>query len=204
MKLTLVGVCNDKPKSNEVNDAVARRIMDIPFKSKFLDQHEYDKLNDEEKKNAGVKNVYYKTSEFKDKNKQALFLILIEHYKEYMNNNRVLPITEEIINRNNEYLAKSDEFLSWFEDNYEKTSDKKDVMKLKLVYEKFKHSEYFNNLNKIQKRQNNYNNFVEKLQSNIFLKRYVTENKDKTKIITNYKNKINDDYDESFSALDTL
>ena len=42
------------------------------------------------------------------------------------------------------------------------------------------------------------------MESNMFLKRYVTENKSYVKIITNYKNKINDDYDESFSALDIL
>ena len=36
LKLTLVGECNDKPKSNEVNDAVARKVMDIPFKVNLL------------------------------------------------------------------------------------------------------------------------------------------------------------------------
>ena len=48
-------------------------------------------------------------------------------------------------------MAKSDEFLNWFDDNYEKTDNNKDIIKLKVVYENFKASEYFNNLNKVQK-----------------------------------------------------
>ena len=49
-----------------------------------------------------------------------------------------------------------------------KTNNKKDIIKLKSIYEMFKVSNYFNNLNKIQKRQNNYKHFIEKLESNIF------------------------------------
>jgi hypothetical protein len=148
------------------------------------------------KKQHFLINSYYKTLEFKDKYKQALFLILAEHYKEFNNNNMVLPVPDEIIKRNREYLAKSDEFLNWFDDNYEKTQDKKDNIKLKIIYENFKTSEYFNNLNKVQKRQNNYKNFVEKMQGNMFLKKYVTENKDKVNIIINYKCKNNDNNEE--------
>ena len=64
-----------------------------------------------------------------------------------------------------------------------------DIIKLKIVYEKFKYSEYFYNLNKSKKRDNNYKNFVEKMQRNMFLKKYINENIDKIKIITNYKEK---------------
>ena len=110
---------------NEVNDALSRRIVDIPFKNKFVDKKEYDELEEDEKQGTFLINSYYKTSEFKDKYKQALFLILTEHYKEFINNNRSLPITDEIIKRNRAYLASSDEFLNWFDDNYTKTDDKK-------------------------------------------------------------------------------
>ena len=39
------------------------------------------------------------------KNKQSLFLILAQHYKEYYNNNRGLPIPDEGLKKNREYLA---------------------------------------------------------------------------------------------------
>ena len=196
LKLTFLLECNDKPKLNEVNDALSRRILDIPFKNKFVDKKEYDELNENEKQTTFLINSYYKTTEFKEKYKQSLFLILAEHYKEFYNNNRVLPIPDEVLKRNREYLAKSDEFLNWFDDNYEKTDNNKDIIKLKVVYENFKASEYFNNLNKVQKRQNNYKNFVEKMQSNMFLKKYVTEDHTHTNLITNYKIRINNEDDE--------
>ena len=133
----------------------------------IVDLQEYNILSNEEKKKTFVKNSFYKTNEFKDKYKQAFFLILAEEYKEFYKNNRILPIPEEILKRNREYLANSDEFLNWFEDNYEKTNNKKDIIKLKIVYEKFKNSEYFHNLNKSEKRDNNYKNFASR-PKNIF------------------------------------
>ena len=87
--------------------------------------------------------------------------------------------------RNNAYLKSSDELLNWFEDHFEKTENKKDIIKLKTVYTKFTCSNYFN-LNKIQKRQSNYKNFVEKLEANIFLKKFITTDKDKVKNISNH------------------
>ena len=199
LKLTFLLECNDKPKLNEVNDALSRRILDIPFKNKFVDQQAYNELDEKEKETTFLINSYYKTLEFKDKFKQALFLILVEHYKEFNINNRVLPIPDEIIKRNKEYLANSDEFLSWFEDKYIKTDSSKDIIKLKDVYDEFKSSEYFNNLNKVQKRQNNYKSFVEKMQKNMFLKKFVTEDHTHTNIITNYTEK---EEEERKSALD--
>ena len=196
LKLTFLLECNDKPKLNETSNALSRRILDIPFKNRFVDKDVYDDLDDVDKKTTFLINSYYKTVEFKEEYKQALFLILVEHYKEFYNNNRVLPVPDEIKARNKEYIKNSDEFLNWFDDNYEKTNDKKDVIKIKVVYEKFKSSEYFNNLSKIKKRENNYKSFVTIMENNMFLKKYVTTNKDKIYIITNYKIKEDDDDDE--------
>ena len=199
LKLTFLLECNDKPKLNEVNDALSRRILDIPFKNKFVDQQIYNDLDDNEKKTTFLINSFYKSTEFKDKYKQSLFLILVEHYKEFYNNNRVLPVPDEILQRNREYLQSSDEFLNWFEDNFEKTNNNKDLIKLKEIYDKFKRSEYFNNLNKLQKRQNNYKNFINKIENNMFLKKYVFEDTHKCMNIKNY---IEKEGDELISNLD--
>ena len=200
LKLTFLLECNDKPKLNESTDALGRRILDIPFKNRFVDKKVYDNLDEEDKKTTFLINSYYKTSEFKNEYKQALFLILTEHYKEYNTNNSTLPIPDEIDIRNKAYLKDSDEFLNWFDDNFEKTNEKKDIIKIKFIYENFKSSSFFNNLNKVQKRQNNYKSFVQKMENNIFLKKYVTTDKDKIYIITNYKIKF--DVDEEISNLD--
>jgi hypothetical protein len=186
LRCTLIGELNVRPILSEINDAVSRRLIDIPFKSKFVDKYEYDELDEEDKKIVGIKNDYYKTKEFKNKYRQALFLILVKYHREFLNNNRILPMCDEVMKRNQAYMKKSDEFLSWFEDSYEKTVNKKDTIKLKDVFNNFKTSDYFTNLNKLDKRNNNYKNFNEKLENNIFLKKFITENKDKIKIITNY------------------
>ena len=52
LKLTFLLECNDKPQLNEVNDALARRILDIPFKCKFVNKEIYDDLEEHEKENT--------------------------------------------------------------------------------------------------------------------------------------------------------
>ena len=92
---------------------------------------------------------------------------------------------------------------SWFNEHYEKTDNKKDVIKLKAIYDEFKSSSYFYNLSKQQKRELNYKTFIEKLENNIFLRKYVTTNKDKISVITNHKVlNIVDDDDDSKTSLD--
>ena len=49
LKLTFLLECNNKPQLNEVNDALARRILDIPFKNRFVNKDVYDELDDAEK-----------------------------------------------------------------------------------------------------------------------------------------------------------
>ena len=199
LNLTLILECNDKPKLKESNDADAliRRILDIPFKNKFVDKSIYDELTEDEKKAVYLKNDYFKTTEFKDKFRQALFFVMVDHYKNYLINGRHLPIPEEILKRNRAYLASSDELYNWLEDKYEHTDNKKDIIKIKSLFEDYKTSQYFENLTKEQKRKNNYKSFVEKLESNFFIKKYVKENKDKIKILTNYKVNIEDEDDDN-------
>lgn len=150
------------------------------------------------KKTTFLINPYYKTKEFKNEYKQALFLILAEHYKDYYDNKQNLSLPKEILERNKDYLKNSDELLNWFDDTFEKTNNNKDIIKLKIVYEAFKSSDFFNNLTKIQKRQNNYKHFIEKLQNNMFLKKCIKENSSNVYVLTSYKTKVenNDDEDD--------
>ena len=202
LSLTMILECNDKPKLNEVNDALGRRIIDIPFKNKFVDKLVYDELDETDKLTTFITNSYYKTLEFKTEYKQALFVILTEHYKEFYNNKRELPIPKEITKRNLDYLAHSDELLNWFNDKYKKTDNKKDTIKLTVIYEDFKNSEYFDNLTKAEKRQNNYKHFIEKLENNMFLKKLLKQNNDKVYILTCYKLEEDNEDNDSVNPLD--
>jgi len=139
LQITLILECNDKPKLNEVNDAIYRRLIDVPFMSSFVDQQIYDKLDD--KTNIYVKNDYYKTNGFKNKYKQALFMLISKYKFE-----NVLP--EQIIKRNLEYMQNSDTIFEFIDEIAIKTTDRKDTIKVKYLYEAFKGSQFYENLTK--------------------------------------------------------
>ena len=199
--LTLFFECNNKPKLDEVGDAMGGQIFDILFSNKFVSQDKYDNLIDEEKKTTFPKNTHYKTMEFKNEYRQALLILLSRYHKIYMNNKREYIVPDAILKRTRAYLADSDELLNWLEENYEPTENKKDIIKIKSIFEEFKKSHFFENLTKAQKRTNNYKNFVDKLEKNFFIKKFVTQDNHGTAILTNYKEIIETDEPEKISPL---
>ena len=195
LKCTLVMECNDKPKLNNISqpDALLRRIIICLFKSSFVEKSFLDELTDEEKENKFVGNLYYKSKEFKDKFKQIFFHILIKYYKQYSETKGgdstcgSLPITKEIRKRATDYLEASDVIKEFLDESYEKTGSDKDRIKLKNVYEKFQTSNYFKNLENKMRKLYNYKGFISKLESNVFLKRCIKVNKDKTYELRGYR-----------------
>lgn len=191
--LTLMMECNDLPLLDEVNDAIQRRIRGIPFVSKFVSQEIYNELED--KTNIFVGDVYYKSDEFQEEYRQALMIILLEHWKEYIKNGMKLPAQpQECKKITNDYLATSDDIYDWFRESYERNNEvnekgqAKHILKIKEVCEHYKGSTYFLNMNKKDKREFNETKFREKIQNNLFLKQFYKEAK---------KYKINDKYNST-------
>ena len=218
LKCTLVMECNDKPKLNNISqpDALLRRIIICVFKSTFVDQAFLDELLDDEKEDKFVGNQYHKSKDFKDKYKQVFFNILIKYYKAYaetktdVNTCGLLPVTKEIRQRTVDYLEASDVIKEFLDETYEKTGNQKDRIKLKAIFDTFQASNYFKNLETKMKKSYNYKGFISKIESNIFLKRCIHTNKDKTYELRGYRFIVNeanndeeDDEDEvKMSALD--
>jgi len=169
--LTFIMECNEKPKLNETSDALSRRIIDIPFKSRFVDKKIYDKLNDEQKINTAIINSYYKTKEFKETYKTVLFLILKDYFYRYYKSKDLL-ITDEILQRNDDYMKESDEMISWLSENYKTTTNKDDIMNLKDIYNNYRLSDKYLNSTKEEKRNFSYNKFIRDISNNPFLKLY--------------------------------
>jgi len=186
LNMTLIMECNDKPKLSEVGDQMKRRVIDIPFNSSFVDKCSYDKLDDEFKTNTFVLNKFYKTFEFREKYKQALFILLTKYYYEY-NKTSSLIIPNVIEERTMNYMSNSDEIFSLVDEILEKTNDKNDFIKIKDLFELTKGTDFYINMSKEQKRNFNYKNFCSKLENNLFLKYYICLNSDKIKIIKNHK-----------------
>jgi P4 family phage/plasmid primase-like protien len=170
MKLTFIMECNDIPKLDEVNEAIERRLIRIIFPKSFISEDDYNKLDESEKVNYGVKNSYYSTNDFRKDYRQALFSILCRYVSKY---NDSLQMPDEVKQNTKIYLNSSDDLHEWINATYDFTDNIKDTIKIKDIYNTFKSSDYFNNLNKKQKREFNYKWFVNKLETNLTLKKYV-------------------------------
>ena len=96
-------------------------------------------------------------------------------------------------------MSNSDEIVNIIEEVLVKTNDKNDIIKLKELFEIVKTSDMYMNMNKEEKRKLNYKTFYSKLETNMFMKKYVCENKDKIKILKCFKMK--DGIEDSFNYL---
>lgn len=158
--------CNMPPNLDEMNDAMSDRLGEgvIGFYSKFVKQSVYDAMDENERLGVGIRNPYYKTDEFKESNRQALFNLLIGY------RDKNVPVPKIVIEDSRVYLAKSDLFYDWFLDNY--IIDKDSVCKVKDVYRQFKNDNY--NMSKTDKeRYATEKKFISNLANNVFVRKYM-------------------------------
>ena len=118
--ITLIMECNKKPQMDgRMDQAVLRRILDVPFRSTFTDDL-LSKLEGQESVFAGDSNA--KSRENKTEQNCALFDILIEYWKDYQKPKVNLFVPDSINQRNIEYMKASDDILQFMGTNYEKTT----------------------------------------------------------------------------------
>ena len=164
LRATHILECNKKPKiDGRKDDSIERRLVDIPFKSTFTNKQE---LLDQDLPYVFKANIYYKSDEFKKKFKSTLFDYLIQYIKDEPDvcNN---PYTcKEVLQRTKEYIQDSDDLYSILSESIENTNCKTDYVSCKDLYNIYKSSEFFYNLSKKQKREQNYKWFRLELVSN--------------------------------------
>jgi hypothetical protein len=81
-------------------------------------------------------------------------------HQRYSNDNFSLMIPQTFVENTKNYLEKSSRIMEWFEENYEKTEDKEQYIKLGEVYEKFKESELYQSMSRGEKAQWLKNTFI--------------------------------------------
>ena len=69
----------------------------------------------------------------------------------------------------NDYLSLSDDIFDWFSNTYEKTDDNTSFIYFSDVFEMFSSSDYYQNLSKKEKRENNLKRFNTKIEKCVFL-----------------------------------
>ena len=173
LKGTLVMECNDLPQLDETGDAITRRIILIPFTSRFLTDTMYKNTTQEEIDGGGIyrANPAYIDDQFQDEYKQAFMMILMEHFRLFQADNYTFKnIPKECTDEAKEYMKFSDDIYGWFDDKYAK--DKEGVIPFKDVWHDFEYSTYYTNLSKADKRRFNQKKLKEVIQTNSFLKHH--------------------------------
>ena len=176
------------------------------MKQSFVTQSEYNEaiegLDKDEIKELrlGIQNNQFKEATFKSKYRYALFYILTRYYMKHKQNKRESVLPSEVITNSDDYMKDSDVLLQWINDNYKKTDNIKDNVKLKDVFNLFKDTEYFTDMKKSDKRVITYAYFQSKLIAYLFTSNLVGTNSDKAYCLHKYKFKVaqkqfNDDTD---------
>lgn len=157
MHNTTIIECNKKPKYKEDPlKADIDRTIDLRFKNTFTDIVE--EVNGVD---TFLVNKYFKTHEFKEEYKYAFLHILLEAYRSLMENKYILNIPDSIKQNNLEYLEQSIKIMEYFNENYEKTDDEKDFIKIDDIKDGFLASDFYENLTKLEKRKYSKKYFIE-------------------------------------------
>ncbi|MCP4159045.1 MAG: hypothetical protein GY760_03135, partial [Deltaproteobacteria bacterium] len=79
-------------------------------------------------------------------------------------------------------LEANDELKSWFDEKYEFTGNRDDILQIKDIYEDFKEGDTWVNMSKRERREMNKKGFTEKITGNIHFRKYYKE-VEKSKIV---------------------
>ena len=157
MHNTTIIECNKKPKYKEDPlKADIDRTIDLRFKNTFTDVVEEVNGTD-----TFLVNKHFKTHSFKEEYKYAFLHILLESYRDLMDQSYILHIPESIKQNNLEYLEKSIKIMEYFNENYEKTNDEKDFIRIDDIKDGFLASDFYINLTKLEKRKYSKKYFIE-------------------------------------------
>ena len=176
------GEFNAKSAINgRIDNSAKERLIDVLFRSEFVDSEDVD-----ESKYKYEKKPEYKSDLFKAKYKYALFDILKDYAKEYLNNGCKLgKMPKTIIDRTNEYLTDNDK-LAEFIDEYLEREENCEIC-IKDLMNTYKESDYYSRLSNIEKRSIKFGSFKDNIKTNIILRDYYYINSKKKNVIKGWK-----------------
>jgi len=175
--------CNNIPRiEGRIDASAAERFMIIDFPATFTNDKQMLKM-----KNCYPLNTRYKTDEFKQEFKCALFQYLLSFdFTE-------IYLPDCVRARTKRYLVGCDDFLTWFNENYEKTDNDSDVVKMIDLHSHFRKGEMWDTIPKAERRTKwNKEKMIIFVKQNICLGFYFKESYKKKKIqyskcLTNFK-----------------
>lgn len=164
--------CNGGPPIPGADKAVRRRVRMIPFKSTFTSREEIEEYIVQD--NLYEADMYFDSDGFRDRYRIAFLHILLDYFKRFKDRGYKLGrIPAEVKEASRQYIDGSDDFMRWFNDNYEKTDDLKTYIKIKDVRKKYLGSNvYALSTNKDKRTDNAPTKFVERFTKGHLLKRF--------------------------------
>ena len=156
----------------DLGDSIMRRLRDIPFVSTYSTDKELLKRK-KELNNIYQANPYYKTIEFQEEFKYALFIYLIRYCKKWEQTNigynvcSRLFVSNKITERTKNYIEDNDNIFMVLKQHYTKDmSNKNNYVKFKEFWCFFKDSDFYKTLSKHeQNKQYSEKNVVEHLKT---------------------------------------
>jgi len=174
---SLFMLCNDKPLLDRSQQAMLDRLIVIPFRCTFKSREYMDENGlVEGENNVFEANDIVKSDQYVHQMKLPMFNYLLPYYRKFRKDGYLIKhIPVSIRKLNESYMEQSDQFIGWFNSQYEKTTEKTDYIKVTDVFSNYCTSEFYNNLTKQQKRDNNLSAFREKVQTNLSLRLFYKE-----------------------------
>ena len=171
--------CNEIPRADELDEALARRLLVIPFDVLFKSKREIATM-DEDTPNLFEKDEYYTTDAFTNKYRREFLLLLAEHYKLFADGGYKIDTPPKACEAAaNDYMSEADEFKTWFTQNYVKAAlgvdgkiDKDKFVKVIDVYELLKGSDMWDNWSKKERRQNSSSKMAKDFKKSPVLRLY--------------------------------
>lgn len=123
--------CNDIPEFTTIDQAIERRLRIINFPFTF---NANPILPFHRKGDPYIKEVLCKSAEWRDN----FMLILLDVYKKHIMNAKVIELPEGVKNDSKEFFEDANPTIQWIKEKYDITSNKKDKIKPRDLYEAFK------------------------------------------------------------------
>jgi phage/plasmid-associated DNA primase len=152
--------CNEIPIVDDMDEALARRLIVIPFDVLFKSKREIATM-DEDTPNLFEKDEYYTTQAFTKKYRREFLLLLTEHFKLFAEGGYKIDTPPKACEEAaNDYMAEADEFNTWLSQNYKKAAltaagkvDKEKYVRVADIYDLLKESDLWDNWTKRERRK---------------------------------------------------
>lgn len=153
MRATHIMMCNQKPLLDKIEESVNRRLIIIPFPSQFRTAQVIAEEIPEDTPNVFVAKDEIDDPSFLEKMKLPFLHILLRYYEIFKKDGyQILNVPASCKALVKEYMTQSDEFSTWFNDAYEFTNNDNDFVRMADVYQKYKFSDLYQNLDKKTRR----------------------------------------------------